>query len=948
MSAAATSKELKKSAPGAKTQLKRATSDWLHGSEAKDRTLQKAVEGKREVAAKRKHVRNLVLRCWRENGMSSFYRDAARLPLDSDAVMCFRTLISFHKILTEGPPNALLDAHHRLDWLEGLASIWAQRPAPGGYRELIPRYCAFLKTKINFHATHSQFNGALSLDEFLQNKERSGARVARKFASDVVQRCLALHQSLLTLTEDLYALEHTLLTEAKISVFIPVIGESWAIYQLTYNFLQRMAAESHQEDQELGFLIQQFYEQYPRIRHLYEDTATIQYVTSVIKVPSLPRSPPEFRFSGGPPKEKLPSPRPVTPPPAPVTFEPARPVIPMPTAPVVPVPTYQPPPMPTYQPPPYTPPPAVLPAPQPWQFQVNPSPFSSTPASWATFDSSPRMSSVFQPYTPPVTTLDSQRLNMSSLGSSLGSFSELASAALSLSSSGRSSDLLPAPEQVPPVVQTPPPTVATVESPEAKKPQISYDDLKSRFTQLQVLFKKERARGTDLEGLLKQAQDEAALWKRRYEQLSAEHETLKRQHNELSDQFDALESKVISLERAAEAEKRRNALGQLDSARENLERSLLALLGTSASPTSDSPSDLLAATSDLLEGLAALSAATTPEERLAAIRRIADATNQLLLQVKAVASKTEDPVARQNLLRAAEFIGTSLNQLLMSAQSAPDDLEALGSASARVRQGLEALMEATKGLIASAAAEVDHGDELADTATRELLQAAAAIDAAARSLAATKAMEKPKLSLNDIAISDAIIDAAMAIATATKRLVAQATAVQKENVAQGRARGEGASWYLKNAKWAQGLISAAKSVAEGTQMLVHSANETAYGRVQEEALIASSMSVSASTAQLVAAARVRSDPNSPHQQGLETAAKAVSQSTSNLVAAAKGVSKQTESVEEVLDFGGSAVQKMRAQQEAQMKVLELQKQLEQAQVRLFRLNQSQYSDAGRS
>ena len=61
MSAAASAKEIKASGPSTTKQIKRATSDLLH-RESKDRTLLKAVEGKKEIAPKRKHVRNLVLK----------------------------------------------------------------------------------------------------------------------------------------------------------------------------------------------------------------------------------------------------------------------------------------------------------------------------------------------------------------------------------------------------------------------------------------------------------------------------------------------------------------------------------------------------------------------------------------------------------------------------------------------------------------------------------------------------------------------------------------------------------------------------------------------------------------------------------------------------------------------------------------------------------------------
>jgi tellurite resistance protein len=87
--------------------------------------------------------------------------------------------------------------------------------------------------------------------------------------------------------------------------------------------------------------------------------------------------------------------------------------------------------------------------------------------------------------------------------------------------------------------------------------------------------------------------------------------------------------------------------------------------------------------------------------------------------------------------------------------------------------------------------------------------------------------------------------------------------------------------------WLEGLISAARAVAEATRQLVHCANEAANGRLDEAALIASSRTVASATAQLVAATRAKSDPMSKTQAKLDAAAQAITKATAMLVAAAK-------------------------------------------------------------
>jgi len=58
-------------------------------------------------------------------------------------------------------------------------------------------------------------------------------------------------------------------------------------------------------------------------------------------------------------------------------------------------------------------------------------------------------------------------------------------------------------------------------------------------------------------------------------------------------------------------------------------------------------------------------------------------------------------------------------------------------------------------------------------------------------------------------------------------------------------------------------------VAEATSALCEAANAAVQGNASQEKLIASAQAVSASTAQLLLACRVKADPNSKAQRGLQ-------------------------------------------------------------------------------
>lgn len=146
--------------------------------------------------------------------------------------------------------------------------------------------------------------------------------------------------------------------------------------------------------------------------------------------------------------------------------------------------------------------------------------------------------------------------------------------------------------------------------------------------------------------------------------------------------------------------------------------------------------------------------------------------------------------------------------------------------------------------------------------------------------------------------------------------------------------------------WSEGLISAACSVAASVKDLVAKADGVVAGTTENEDLVVSSNQVAAATAQLLVASRVRSDPNSKNQQGLESASKAVTQATRNLVIAA-----QTEVKREVVEEdarasirGLSLTEVKIKEMEQQARILKLEKELEMSRVRLASMRKSQYEN----
>jgi hypothetical protein len=144
----------------------------------------------------------------------------------------------------------------------------------------------------------------------------------------------------------------------------------------------------------------------------------------------------------------------------------------------------------------------------------------------------------------------------------------------------------------------------------------------------------------------------------------------------------------------------------------------------------------------------------------------------------------------------------------------------------------------------------------------------------------------------------------MAVTSAIALLIKAATAAQQEIVKEGRGTSTRTAFYKKNNRWTEGLISAAKAVATSTNTLIETADGVISGRNSPEQLIVASNDVAASTAQLVAASRVKANFGSKTQDRLEEASKAVGKACRGLVRQVQEIISQRNKYDgEDVDYG---------------------------------------------
>jgi hypothetical protein len=235
--------------------------------------------------------------------------------------------------------------------------------------------------------------------------------------------------------------------------------------------------------------------------------------------------------------------------------------------------------------------------------------------------------------------------------------------------------------------------------------------------------------------------------------------------------------------------------------------------------------------------------------------------------------------------------------------------------------------------------------ELSDHVDREMANASKVISDASSHL--TDLLHKPfdpSMSSIDIEVNKSILASASAIISAIKYLIEASIESQREIVNNGKGSNSRTSFYKKNNKWTEGLISAAKSIAYATNTLIKIADGVLQNKHSNEELIVASREVAAYTAQLVSASRVKSQFMSKTQDKLEDASKKVNSACKQLV---NQVNQLISSKNELVDIDYSKLslhENKTAEMEQQVEILKLENALSSARKQLGEIRKFSYRD----
>ncbi|TNN54576.1 Huntingtin-interacting protein 1-related protein [Liparis tanakae] len=237
-------------------------------------------------------------------------------------------------------------------------------------------------------------------------------------------------------------------------------------------------------------------------------------------------------------------------------------------------------------------------------------------------------------------------------------------------------------------------------------------------------------------------------------------------------------------------------------------------------------------------------------------------------------------------------------------------------------------------------------DELGDLVDKEMAATSAAIEEAVRRIDEMMDQARKDTSGVKLEVNERILNSCTDLMKAIRMLIISSTDLQKEIVEGGRGAATMKEFYARNSRWTEGLISAAKAVGWGATEMVESADKVVLHTGKYEELIVCSHEIAASTAQLVAASKVKAERNSKRLSVLQQASRHVNEMAANVVASTRTGQEHLED-KETMDFSGLSVIKLRKEEmESQVKVLELESHLGKERMRLGELRKKHYELAG--
>ncbi|KAL5016072.1 hypothetical protein ScPMuIL_005661 [Solemya velum] len=255
--------------------------------------INKAINNQ-ETPVKEKHMRSTILGTFRDNGCSLFWAVVIKLPLQGNAIICWKFCHVLHKILREGHASSIPDSVRYNSHIIELGKLWGHLKE--GYGRLIASYTKLLIQKIKFHRKNQQIPGHLKMEDD-QFARICGLDVNNYFEIsvdmlDYLDEILNVQQSVFDSLDRSRANSMTNSGQCRLAPLILCILDSCQLYDYLVKSLFKL--HSSLPPDTLSGHRDRFLAAYKRLKQFYYSSSNLQYFKNLVQVPLLPDEPPNF------------------------------------------------------------------------------------------------------------------------------------------------------------------------------------------------------------------------------------------------------------------------------------------------------------------------------------------------------------------------------------------------------------------------------------------------------------------------------------------------------------------------------------------------------------------------------------------------------------------------------------------------------------------------------
>nr|CAB3252943.1 huntingtin-interacting protein 1 [Phallusia mammillata] len=886
-----------------------------------------------ECAAKEKHIRNTILGTHQEKGAQTFWHVVRRLPLSSESIVGWKFCHVLHKLLREGHPNVIRDSIKYRQQLKDLARNWGH--TPHGYGKLIGCYLKCLLDRMEFHKKYESFPGNLSISE--DDLEKIGQNDVNAFFElsvdilDGIDWLMELQQKIFSTLDMSRAVSLTGPGQCRLSPCILVILDSSQLYDYVVKLLFKLhtclppdTLSGHRE---------RFKNCHTKLKKFYYICSNLQYFKKLIQVPQMHETVPDFLIAYDGSHE----------------LGPVR---------VLPEETDR----------------SASPEPPPVANLID----TNFDDLFGSTDETFNFNGVQQP-DPRDQEIQMLRSEIERLKAEIelmqNEHSEEVRRLLDrihslereldesrVIASNTHDDLIKLRRQV---------CEAEQQAETAVKAQSLMLDIEKRAQGSEDMYRKLKEKHMSL------VKDHADLLRKNAD-TKRQAETLQQSAGEVQDE----RSKLL-----AEINKLRLQLNESELTNEENKRKQKELKAKLLALAAEEAHEIIQVAVDSLDDESNSSRTCSAESLMHIATKATEALNKMEIDLNKFTQK--DDIS--GLLRSissfghwmAETIenggatcnmapdqqGTVLSptkwrnhlfDLVMALETAcrscgKESLTFLGivkhetkhANGTKTKDKLTELLSTAQELLPKMA-DVRGGD-LHDMVEQEMASTSKAIEQAAQRIEALLNEARQRDSGVNLEVNERILDSCTELMEFIRVLIMASKELQREIVSQGRGASSSKEFYMKNSRWTEGLISAAKAVGFGATMLTDAADLVIQGDGKFEELMVCSHEIAASTAQLVAASRVKANRGSERLTKLQSASRNVNGATARVVASTNAGRRQLDESSESLSDLTNAVtltQIKRREMDSRVKVLELEQALEVERRKLGTLKKKHYELAG--